>query len=247
MPRRGRRDRLPRLRLALPLLAVAIWVYGPFAAPAGAAPAVRLAVEANATIESSTPAPPLATAAGASEGAADSNVHAAAIAATNSTDSPSTAAAPVPPLTTAPAASDGDGTSSAKAGKMSAGEMFRDARSRRPRISGLHEFFEWALVFVLIAPGTFPAMSCVILACAAFWRRQSRAIWPGVRAHGSSPSLSSLEAGGGGDAAPDLCDQPRTRRRTGASDDVAPPPQGVPLLSGAAAVAGLTGGARPAI
>lgn len=61
--------------------------------------------------------------------------------------------------------------------RMSPSELFHDARARHRRPVGISELFEWAVVFVLIAPGTFPIMSCIILACAAFWRRRTAALW----------------------------------------------------------------------
>lgn len=61
--------------------------------------------------------------------------------------------------------------------RMSTSELFHNARSRHASPIRISELFEWAFVFILIAPGTFPVMSCVILACATFWRRRSAAFW----------------------------------------------------------------------
>jgi hypothetical protein len=71
---------------------------------------------------------------------------------------------------------------------MSAAEMFRDARAQNPRPRGLVDLFEWALVFILIAPGSFPAFSCIALACMGFWRRRYVAHWPSSSSEGPGTS-----------------------------------------------------------
>jgi hypothetical protein len=65
-------------------------------------------------------------------------------------------------------------------GSNSPSQLFRNARGGSHPI-GLVELFEWVLFLVLIAPGTFPALSCIVLACAGFWRRRSTSIWPSRR------------------------------------------------------------------
>ena len=42
----------------------------------------------------------------------------------------------------------------------------------RPFEGGFIEFIEWLFVFILVAPGTFPAIGCMIFACGNFWRRR---------------------------------------------------------------------------
>jgi uncharacterized iron-regulated membrane protein len=59
---------------------------------------------------------------------------------------------------------------------QSPAQLFRDARGGGHPI-GVVELFEWVLVLVLIAPGTFPALSCIVLACASFWRRRTVFLW----------------------------------------------------------------------
>lgn len=57
---------------------------------------------------------------------------------------------------------------------MSATEMIAEARaqSRKYMKGGVIQILEWAFVFILVAPGTFPIFGCIILTCAAFWRRR---------------------------------------------------------------------------
>ncbi len=45
---------------------------------------------------------------------------------------------------------------------------------------GVIEFIEWLFVFLLIAPGTFPAISCILLACATAWRRRLASARPAL-------------------------------------------------------------------
>lgn len=66
-------------------------------------------------------------------------------------------------------------TQEAKVGKpMSASEMIAHAREQSAGLmkGGFIEFIEWLFVFILVAPGTFPAIGCVILSCTSFWRRR---------------------------------------------------------------------------
>lgn len=44
--------------------------------------------------------------------------------------------------------------------------------------STLIEFIEWTFVFILVAPGTFPALGCLLLSCAAFFRRRFTSLSP---------------------------------------------------------------------
>lgn len=57
---------------------------------------------------------------------------------------------------------------------MSTSEMLAEARSQSRRFmkGGFVEFAEWLFVFILVAPGTFPAIGCVLLSCGSFWRRR---------------------------------------------------------------------------
>lgn len=61
--------------------------------------------------------------------------------------------------------------------RMSTGELIAEARAQHRKIMndgrpGFLEFFEWMFVLILVAPGTFPAMGCVLLTCTSFWRRR---------------------------------------------------------------------------
>ena len=61
--------------------------------------------------------------------------------------------------------------------RMSTGELIAEARAQHRKIMndgrpGFLEFFEWMFVFILVAPGTFPVMGCVLLTCTSFWRRR---------------------------------------------------------------------------
>lgn len=68
----------------------------------------------------------------------------------------------------------GNATEAAANGTMSTGEMIAEARARSGGVlqGGIVEFVEWVFVIVLVAPGTFPAMGCVILSCTSLWRRR---------------------------------------------------------------------------
>ena len=55
---------------------------------------------------------------------------------------------------------------------LSLSEMFREARAEYSRPINFVDLLEWIIVFILIAPGSFPAFSCIILACVEFWRRR---------------------------------------------------------------------------
>lgn len=59
------------------------------------------------------------------------------------------------------------------------------------RLRSFTECMEWLLVFLLVAPGSFPALSCAVLACAAFCRRRLAALAACCRA--SSRSAASTE------------------------------------------------------
>jgi len=74
---------------------------------------------------------------------------------------------------------------------MSASEMIAEARAKSKGIlkGGFIEFIEWLFVFILVAPGTFPAIGCIILSCASFWRRR-------LGATPSSPSQGAAVSSG---------------------------------------------------
>lgn len=57
---------------------------------------------------------------------------------------------------------------------MNATSMLGKARSKGGQFvnGGFVEFIEWLFVFILVAPGTFPAIGCVLLTCTNFWRRR---------------------------------------------------------------------------
>lgn len=57
---------------------------------------------------------------------------------------------------------------------MGASGVFGKARSQGGHFvnGGFVEFIEWLFVFILVAPGTFPAIGCVLLTCTNFWRRR---------------------------------------------------------------------------
>jgi hypothetical protein len=94
---------------------------------------------------------------------------------------------------------------------LSPSEMFRDARAQHPRPTGLIDLFEWVLVFILIAPGSFPAFSCIALACIGFWRRRYASYWSqGNQPLGPSPSVASTAEPL---AEPPLWDPAKSRRR----------------------------------
>lgn len=59
-------------------------------------------------------------------------------------------------------------------GNMSTADMIKEARAQKGRLlkGGFIELIEWLFVFILVAPGTFPAIGCVLLTCASFWRRR---------------------------------------------------------------------------
>lgn len=59
-------------------------------------------------------------------------------------------------------------------GGMTTSEMIAEARAHSKRLmkGGFIQFFEWLFVLILVAPGTFPFMGCVLLSCASFWRRR---------------------------------------------------------------------------
>jgi hypothetical protein len=120
---------------------------------------------------------------------------------------------------------------SEKKKKKSVPDIIKEARKNRGSISGFTELLEWAIVFVLIAPGTFPVMSCVLLACVAFWRRHTRMLFAGHRPHGSSASLNvDIQTVPGSQSAEVVA-----RRRTSTPDDAVYQSQAhtVPLLKGA--------------
>lgn len=57
---------------------------------------------------------------------------------------------------------------------LTATEMIAEARAHSSRFmkGGFIQYVEWLFVFILVAPGTFPAIGCVILSCTSFWRRR---------------------------------------------------------------------------
>lgn len=121
-----------------------------------------------------------------------------------------------------------------KKGKKSVTDIIKEARLNRGSLSGFSELVEWAIFFVLIAPGTFPAMSCVLLACTAFWRRHTRVFWNTQRPPESSPSIHIDEEALSGCPSTDA-DALRTRRRMNTPDDAGhvEQPLSMPLLDDA--------------
>lgn len=59
-------------------------------------------------------------------------------------------------------------------GRMTTSEMIAEARAHSNRLmkGGFIEFIEWLFVLILVAPGTFPAIGCILLSCSSFWRRR---------------------------------------------------------------------------
>lgn len=57
---------------------------------------------------------------------------------------------------------------------LGASSVFSKARLQGGQFvnGGFVEFIEWLFVFILVAPGTFPAIGCVLLTCTNFWRRR---------------------------------------------------------------------------
>ncbi|CAN8074537.1 unnamed protein product [Agarophyton chilense] len=57
---------------------------------------------------------------------------------------------------------------------MTASELFAEARAHSSRLmeGGLVQFIEWFLVLLLVAPGTFPVITCVLLSCTSFVQRR---------------------------------------------------------------------------
>lgn len=67
-----------------------------------------------------------------------------------------------------------DGDERSRIGRMTTSEMIAEARAHSNRLmkGGFIEFVEWLFVFILVAPGTFPAIGCILLSCSSFWRRR---------------------------------------------------------------------------
>lgn len=81
-------------------------------------------------------------------------------------------------------------------GPMSASQMIAEARSQSNKLlkGSFIEFVEWLFVIILVAPGTFPAMACIVLSCATFWRRRL-----GIPSPLEGPGRSSDAEGDGGE------------------------------------------------
>lgn len=80
--------------------------------------------------------------------------------------------------------------------KMTASDILAEARSSSGRFmeGGFVEFLEWLFVFILVAPGTFPAMGCIVISFHTVWgRRPPPSAASAVAATGSS---SGSRAGG---------------------------------------------------
>lgn len=64
-----------------------------------------------------------------------------------------------------------DGATTSTSSTLLAG-LRENARGQRLTSGGLIELIEWLFVFFLVAPGTFPAIGCVLYACTSFARRR---------------------------------------------------------------------------
>lgn len=65
-----------------------------------------------------------------------------------------------------------DGDVAASTSSTLLAELRGNAKGRRLTSGGLIELIEWLFVFFLVAPGTFPAIGCVLYACTSFARRR---------------------------------------------------------------------------
>lgn len=64
-----------------------------------------------------------------------------------------------------------------------------EARSQRNRImnGGFIELIEWLFVFILVAPGTFPAIGCILYSCTSFFHRR-------LLANGEPPASATIHS-----------------------------------------------------
>lgn len=67
--------------------------------------------------------------------------------------------------------SEGDSATASTSNTLLAG-LRENARGQRLTSGGFIELIEWLFVFILVAPGTFPAIGCVLYACTSFARRR---------------------------------------------------------------------------